>query len=59
MNFEPIPAGCSDLLGNRVLEETTRDVSAHVVEMRRDGINSASEVDIVREIDLLHISKRL
>ena len=53
MDFEPAQSGSTQRLLIRKLEKTSTQVVANVVKMWRNGVGSPSEVDIVREVELV------
>ena len=53
MNLEPPESFLAKRLGLGELEDSTVEVGAHMIEMRWDGVHSASEVHVMGEEDLV------
>lgn len=53
MDLKPVETLLAKRLALCELKQTTVDVGTHVVEVRRNGIDTTSEVHVVREVDLV------
>ena len=53
MDLEPAQSGSTQRLLIRKLEKTSTQVVADVIKMWWNGVGSPSEVDIVREVELV------
>ena len=55
MDLEPPDAFFPELLALSELKDSSREISSHMVEMRRDGVNSSSEVEVLGEVQRIDI----
>lgn len=51
MNFEPAESSLAEGFGYGEFEEATREVIADMVQVGRDGVRTAAEVEVVGEVD--------
>jgi hypothetical protein len=57
VNFEPLQTTLSEFFAFSQHQQSSRKIIAHVIEMRRHGIDSSSEINIMREIEILDFAE--
>jgi len=53
VDFEPPQTALAERFCFRKLQKTATEVITNVIEMRRDGISTSTEIEIVREVDFI------
>ena len=55
MNLQPVKAVLTERLTFGKLKQPSIDVGSHVIEVGRNGIHTATEVHVMREINLVNV----
>jgi hypothetical protein len=55
MNLQPVKAVLTERLSFGKLKKSPIDIGSHMIQMGRNGINTTTEVHVMREINLVNV----